>query len=140
MNVMYCCHRGNNLPPPLSCKKNFLLMLVSGISLAGNYFFLNKYWLGFVFSYLFQYAVLETKIYLFRLNPLKSAVRVIGLVYLSLFGNAAILAMGLSLKGRDFILGFFLAYFGFLTIFVFVALIARNPLPEKLLEQNSRLG
>ncbi|NCN08535.1 MAG: hypothetical protein GW938_01695 [Leptospira sp.] len=81
---------------------------------------------GFIVSYLFQWSILEFRLLLFWWNPVRSANFSILIGLFSLLGNAVLLGIGLQKIGMNFILGFFLAYFSFLTIFVFVALNSRG--------------
>ncbi|MCG9876618.1 MAG: hypothetical protein MH321_17720 [Leptospiraceae bacterium] len=105
---------------------HFLLTIVSLLVNLGFWMFFPEYRLGFIVSYLFQWSILEFRLILFWRNPLRSAYDSVILGIFSLLGNAVLLALGLQKLGSNFILGFFLAYFGFLTIFVFVALNSRG--------------
>lgn len=105
---------------------HFLLIVVSLLINIGIWMFYPEFRLGFLISYLFQWSILEFRLLQFWRNPLRSAYDSVILGIFSLFGNAVLLAVGLQKLGSNFILGFFLAYFGFLTIFVFVALNSRG--------------
>ncbi|WCL48931.1 hypothetical protein [Leptospira sp. GIMC2001] len=81
---------------------------------------------GFFLCLGFQTILFEAKFILFRIYGAKSGLGQAGLILLSFFGSLAILVIGMRDGGSEFILGFFLAYFGFLAIFVFVAVWTKD--------------
>jgi hypothetical protein len=86
----------------------------------------NSLFRGFWISAVFQAFVFECKFISFRIWRSKSFLLQGGIILISFFGNFAILIIQSPKGGSSFILGFFLAYFTFLTIFVLSAIVSKK--------------
>lgn len=83
-------------------------------------------WFGFLGSSAIQFIVLELQFIGFKIWKYKSGLLQAGIILGSFFGNLLFLVLKSSQGGSNFILGFFLAYFGFLTIFVISAIASKK--------------
>jgi hypothetical protein len=97
-----------------------LVFLLLGIV----YFLLPDLFEGAVWSVIIQIHFFQGKFLFFRLYKDRSMTLQLLIMTLSFFANAAFLVIFGIPKGSNFILGFFLAYFMFLGIFVISAILS----------------
>jgi hypothetical protein len=102
----------------------FLASLLVPIALL-VYFYFPGIWLGFLWSLGFQFLVFEFWFFGFRIFSSRQIGVSIGGILLSFLGNAIILWNNFSSQGSNFIQGFFLAYFAFLSILVLSAFLTK---------------
>lgn len=106
----------------------FQLWLFFGVAvfLGGIHFYFPAWMEGALVSVFLQMAFFQLKFGLFRLLKHESMTPQLLILMLSFFTNGLFLLFFAVEKGSNFILGFFVAYFAFLGIFVLSAILSKR--------------
>lgn len=102
------------------------------VFLGGVFFYFPGFWEGALWSSFLQMHFFQGKFVLFRLWKGRSMTQQLVVLLISFFVNGGILLFFGVPKGSNFILGFFLAYFAFIGIFVLSAILSMRVASSRL--------